>query len=77
MSKAKAIMQPLLAREGTNADGAAILIAGELDLSFKDLLQETPRNAFQNLNMLFRTNIEGKKRAIPCIFYNLPHTFCM
>jgi hypothetical protein len=65
MNKAKAIMQLLLACKGTNADGAAILIPAELDLSFEDLLQEMPRNAFRNLNMPFRTNIEGKKESNP------------
>jgi hypothetical protein len=65
MLKAKAVMQLLLAREGTNADGEAILIPGELDLSIDDLFLETARNACRNLNMLFRTNIEGKKESDP------------
>lgn len=65
MLKSKAILQLLLAREGTNSDGAPILIPGELDLSAEDLLQETPRNAFRNLLMLFRTKIETKKEREP------------
>jgi hypothetical protein len=65
VNKAKATIQLLLAREGINADGEAVLIPGELDPSFEDLLQETPRNAFRNLSMLFKTHIEGTKETDP------------
>ena len=66
MNKAKASMQLFLVRPGTsNVDGTDILIPSALDETYEDLLQETPRNAFRNLNMLFRTNIEGKKEKDP------------
>jgi hypothetical protein len=66
MKKAKASMQLFLVRPGTsNVDGTDILITSGLDPTYEDLLQETPRNAFRNLNMLFRTDIEGKKERDP------------
>jgi hypothetical protein len=76
MNKSKASMQLFLVRPGTsNIDGTHILIPSPLDETYKDLvLQETPRNAFRNLNMLFRTNIKGKKERDPMhlmYFYTL------
>jgi hypothetical protein len=66
MNKLKASMQLFLVRPGTsNVDGTDILIPSALDETYEDLLQETPQNAFRNLNMLFRTNIEGKKEKDP------------
>jgi hypothetical protein len=62
IARARAITRLLLAREGTNAEGASIIIPGDLCQIFEDVLHETPSRAarilLQQYNALIGANTD-------------------
>jgi hypothetical protein len=56
--KGAMITSLILVREGDNEEGAPILLTGELDELYEDMLSETTRNACKDYVQLFRSKIE-------------------
>jgi hypothetical protein len=56
--QAVATRRLLCARKSTNADGDAIIIPGEINEDFKDLLQDTTRQAIRPMEQLIRATTD-------------------